>query len=89
MDRGDADDFPGLPIAEDGGDGTRVVENALRQTGWSTAPLTLETWRGAVRERLQRVEWAQAVTDVRPFLETGADAALLTPENLVGLLIDN
>jgi len=30
--------------------------------------------------------WDQAVADVRPFLEPGADPALLTPENLCRLL---
>ncbi len=39
-----------------------------------------------MRERLRAVAWEQAVADVRPFLEPGADAALLTPENLARVL---
>jgi len=66
-----------------------LLNNALEQTGWPGPRLTQATWREAVRERLQAVDWAQAVTDVRPFLESGADANLLTPENLMGLLIDD
>lgn len=62
-----------------------MLNNALRQTGWGT-PLTEETWRPAVRARLQEAEWEQVVADVRPFLEPGASLGLLTPENLLGVL---
>ena len=41
-----------------------------------------EDVHGAVRARLWGVDWARAVADVRPFLEPGAQAALLTEENL-------
>jgi hypothetical protein len=64
-----------------------LLNNALQQTGWSGRLLAPETWREAVRERLHSASWDQAVADVRPFLEPGADAALLTPENLRRLLI--
>ena len=63
------------------------ILGALQRAGWPGVPLTQETWRGAVRERLPTSSWDEAVADVRPFLEPGADAALLTPENLLGLLI--
>ena len=59
-----------------------MLNHALAQTGWSGGPLTQKTWRGAVRARLWGVDWAQAVADVRPFLEPGAQADLLTEENL-------
>jgi hypothetical protein len=65
-----------------------LLNHALAQTGWPGAPLTGETWRAAVRERLQAADWTQAAADVRPFLEPGAEADLLTPENLRGLLVD-
>jgi hypothetical protein len=45
-----------------------------------------DNWRQAVRNRLQTVTWDQAVSDVRPFLETGADPNLLTQENMLRLL---
>jgi hypothetical protein len=35
------------------------------------------------------ISWDDAVADARPFLEPGADAALLTRENLLGLLVDH
>lgn len=49
-----------------------LLNNALQQTGWPGPALTESTWRAAVRERLAGVDWAQAVADVRPFLEPGA-----------------
>jgi hypothetical protein len=64
-----------------------LLNNVLQQTGWSGALLTPETWREAVRERLHAVPWDQAVVDVGPFLESGADAALLTPDDLLRLLV--
>jgi hypothetical protein len=59
-----------------------LLNNALQQTGWSGGPLTQETWREAIGARLGDVKWERAVADVRPFLEPGAEAGLLTPENL-------
>jgi len=64
-----------------------LLNNALQQTGWSGALLAPQTWREAVRERLHSASWEQAAAGVRPFLASGADAALLTPENLRQLLI--
>lgn len=48
--------------------------------------LTDETWRDALSARLAEVSWPQALSDVEPFLESGADISLLTPENLHSLL---
>jgi len=63
-----------------------LLNNALAQTGWPGPALTAATWRAAVRERLLAADWAGAIADVRPFLEPGAAAALLTPENLSRVL---
>jgi hypothetical protein len=63
-----------------------LLNNALVQTGWAGAPLTDETWRAAVRERLQAADWARVVADVRPFLDPTADLSLLTMENLKRVL---
>jgi len=59
-----------------------MLNNALQQTAWAGPPLTEATWRQAVRNRLQKADWGQAVADVRPFLETGDAVELLTPGNL-------
>jgi len=63
-----------------------LLNNALRQTGWTGEPLSEDNWRTAVRERLQLAAWERVVDDVRPFLEPGADASLLTTENLMRVL---
>lgn len=61
-----------------------LLNNALAQTGHP--PLELAEWRGAVRKRLEALDWPRIVSDVRPFLESPADVDLLTAENL-GLLV--
>ncbi len=63
-----------------------LLNNALRQTGCQGEPLTQESWRRAVRERLQPVAWKRILDDVRPFLGPDADLTLLTHENLMRLL---
>ncbi len=63
-----------------------LLNNALKQTGWDSAPLTESTWYGAVRQRLLEVNWEHILADVRPFLEPTAEVNLLTRENLLRLL---
>jgi hypothetical protein len=63
-----------------------LLNNALQQIGWHGEPLAEGNWREAVYRRLQTVRWDQVVSDVRPFLEPSADAALLTQENLMQVL---
>jgi hypothetical protein len=64
-----------------------LLNNALAQTGWSGPALHQATWRRVVADRLRDADWKQVVADVRPFLEPGADADLLTPENLAQVLV--
>ena len=59
-----------------------LLNNALHQTGWQGTHLDTENWRDVVRERLQALNWHQVTSDVRPFLEPGADPGWLTLENL-------
>lgn len=63
-----------------------LLNNALTQTGWCGPALDATNWRSTIAARLRDADWAQAVADVRPFLEPGADASLLTPENLKQVL---
>lgn len=63
-----------------------MLNNALQQTGWAGEPLVPETWRRAVRARLQEAAWKEVVADVRPFLEVNANVDLLTADNLARLL---
>jgi hypothetical protein len=63
-----------------------LLNNALAQTGWPAAPLTPESWRTVVRQRVRDADWERVVADVQPFLEPAADPALLTQENLARVL---
>ncbi|MBI2265010.1 MAG: nucleotidyl transferase AbiEii/AbiGii toxin family protein [Armatimonadetes bacterium] len=64
-----------------------LLNNALKQTGWTGAAFTEDDWRQAVWRRLETARWKEAAADVRPFLEPGADAGLLTAENVKRLLV--
>jgi hypothetical protein len=63
-----------------------LLNNALQQTGWEAEALTEDSWRRAVRDRLQAVAWKLVADDVRPFLDTTADADILTADNLMQVL---
>lgn len=63
-----------------------LLNNALAQTHWKGGPLDERSWRQAVAGRLESIHWDQAVTDVSPFLDQGADLGILTIENLKSLL---
>lgn len=63
-----------------------LLNNALHQTNWAGPPLTDTTWRGVVRQRLEQINWGEALADVRPFIERPAEAELLTLDNLRRLL---
>lgn len=63
-----------------------LLNNALRQSGWTEAPLTPTTWRSVVRRRLANTDWRAAAADVRPFLERPSELALLTSESIGALL---
>lgn len=63
-----------------------LLNNALAQTGWEGAEITASNWREMLRRRLAVFQWPRIRQDVQPFLETSADAALLTAESLNELL---
>ena len=64
-----------------------LLNNALRQTGWTGGTSDEAAWRLAVAVCLREANWAQAVADVRPFLEPGVDISLLAPESLMRVLM--
>jgi hypothetical protein len=59
-----------------------ILNNALQQTGWTGESLTESNWREVIHRRLEKADWKDAISDVRPFLGPGGDANLLTLENL-------
>jgi len=63
-----------------------LLNNALRQTGWTGPRVTRRNWRTLVRQRLLSLNWELVVRDVEPFLEPRAGLDLLTLENLLRLL---
>ncbi len=63
-----------------------LLNNALLQTGWDREHLSSENWRNVVRERLRELDWPRVVSDVRPFLEPGANIELLTLEDMLTLV---
>jgi len=62
------------------------LNNALAQTGWTSAPLSESSWAVAVRARLRSVRWDVLAADVSPLLESAEDRALLTTETITSLL---
>ena len=72
---------PGWPEAN-----LSLLNNALRQTGWTGGELTASTWRAAVRSRLRTLPWERVAAEVRPLLEPSADPDLLTLDNVMRVL---
>lgn len=62
-----------------------LLQHALDQTR-GTGSHNASSWKELVRERLARLDLPAVCDDVSPFLERPRDAALLTRENLEGLL---
>lgn len=63
-----------------------LLNAALGQTGWSGAEMTPASWRRAVAGRLELLDWNRVASDVRPFLERGADIELVDRSNVLRLL---
>jgi predicted nucleotidyltransferase component of viral defense system len=64
----------------------QFLQEALHQTGWKGPRITPANWARITAKRLQKVKWAQAVEDTRPFIERSSDLDLLTKENVLKLL---
>ncbi len=62
-----------------------LLQHALDQTQ-GVGSFDARSWRKLVCVRLESLEMKAIADDVRPFLERPQDAALLTRDNLVGLL---
>ena len=63
-----------------------LLNAALGQTGWAGMEVTPRNWRHAVAERLDRLDWNHAASDVRPFLERDEDAELVDRDTALRLL---
>ena len=63
-----------------------LLRASLSQTGMELTDQQIADWRDIVADRIATMEWNRIVADVRPFLEQTEDLALLTSENVLGLL---
>lgn len=63
-----------------------LLGNALAQTGWQGPQPAQDNWRGLIFDRLVKLNWSDALADVRPFLERPDEIELLTLEGMRRLL---
>lgn len=63
-----------------------LLNNALKQMGWKGREITAENWRKKISAQISNYDWNKVITDARPFVENQRDLAMLTKENLTGLL---
>ncbi len=63
-----------------------MLNHALAQSGWEGPRLDAGNWHAVLRQRVDALDWAKVVDDVRPFVESTADLEVLTRENVSGAL---
>lgn len=63
-----------------------LLNNALKQTGWSGETISSNNWHEVVSRKIESTSWEQVVNDVRPFIASPNELELLTKENLLKLL---
>ncbi|MFH1037314.1 MAG: nucleotidyl transferase AbiEii/AbiGii toxin family protein [PVC group bacterium] len=63
-----------------------LLNAGLIQTGWEGPVATPSNWRQLLADRLEKVRWEQAISDVRPFLERQSDLNIITKDNCLNLL---
>lgn len=63
-----------------------MLNNALQQTGWNRDLLNQNTWRDSIRDYLEKANWDDVIADVRPFVESPQELAMLNKESLLSLL---
>ncbi len=68
------------------GPNIKLLNNALRQTGFKGAELTKDNWRSRLADRLEQFDWDRVIRDVKPFIERKADLQLLTKQNMMKLI---
>ena len=59
---------------------------SLAQTGVELTGQQVADWRDLVADRIAAMEWNRVIADISPFLERTEDLAMLTKENVLGLL---
>ncbi|MCZ6877598.1 MAG: nucleotidyl transferase AbiEii/AbiGii toxin family protein [Acidobacteria bacterium] len=64
------------------------LNNALAQTEYEGAEVTLENWRRLVAQKVESLNWKQVIEDLEPFLLRSNDRNLVNKELLLGSLRD-
>lgn len=62
------------------------LNSALRQTNWPGPLASSENWCALVANKLQFIDWKEALNDVSPFLERPQDAHLVSESIILPLL---
>src|SRR3989338_5407518 len=62
------------------------LNNAIEQTGWKGAHITLENWKKEVLAHISKFNWGHIPQDVAHFLENAEEARLLSLETFKSLL---
>lgn len=65
-----------------------LLNNALKQTGFSGPEMTATNWRKETALRVSQYDWHKINADVHPFLEKQEELKILTKQNLIKLLND-
>ena len=68
------------------GPNVSLLNNALKQTGWSGLRVTTKNWKSILSQRLDELDWKNVRSDVLPFIENPDEINLLDKETLHGLL---
>ena len=64
----------------------QLLQNALQQSSWEGATPTIENWRQIIADRMEAIDWVQALRDVTPFLEREQDAAFVSKAAILSLI---
>jgi len=63
-----------------------LLNNALKQTGWSGPEMMVVNWRREITLRVSRYDWNKVIADAHPFIEKQEELKMLTKQNLIKLL---
>ncbi|MFH1768339.1 MAG: nucleotidyl transferase AbiEii/AbiGii toxin family protein [Candidatus Omnitrophota bacterium] len=64
----------------------KLLNNALKQTGWDKNLPNKNSWRGLIFKIVEKADWGKVEQDTGNFLENPRDLEILTKENILKLL---
>lgn len=64
----------------------RLLDNALKQTGWEGEFPDRDNWRDFLQRIMEAADWNKVARDVESFLERPSDLDILSRENVVKLI---